>query len=117
MPRRVLKILVENFEIEDDIVVRSRDRLGFSDWMALHALPMPALKDAPFVPRTLWDAAHHETSVFDDIREQDRLVHHPFDSFSAVETFIRQAVDRSARRRHQDDALPDRPELAARSTC
>jgi polyphosphate kinase len=92
MPRRVLKLLMENFEVEDDIVVRSADRVGFSDWMALYRLPIPTLKDAPFVPRTLWDAAHHETSVFDDIREQDRLLHHPFDSFSAVETFIHQAV-------------------------
>ncbi len=91
MPRRVLKILVENFEVEDDIVMHSRDRLAFADWRALHALPMPTLKDAPFVPRTLWPP-HHETPVFDDIREQDRLVHHPFDSFSSVETFIRQAV-------------------------
>ncbi len=90
MPRRVLKILVENFEVEDDIVLHSRDRLGFSDWRALHGLPLPALKDAPFQPRTMWQRG--ETSVFDDIREQDRLVHHPFDSFSAVETFIRQAV-------------------------
>jgi polyphosphate kinase len=91
MPRRVLKILVENFEIQDDIVMHSRDRLGFSDWRALHALPIPALKDAPFVARTLWATLHHESSVFDDIREQDRL-HHPYDSFSSVETFIRQAV-------------------------
>jgi polyphosphate kinase len=92
MPRRVLKLLMENFEVEDDIVVRSGDRLGFSDWMALHRLPIPSLKDEPFVPRTLWDDSHHERSVFDDIREQDRLLHHPFDSFSAVETFIKQAV-------------------------
>jgi polyphosphate kinase len=95
MPRRVLKLLIENFEVEDDeddIVVRSADRVGFSDWMALHRLPMPTLKDAPFAPRTLWDAAHHDTSVFDEIREQDRLLHHPFDSFSAVETFVSQAV-------------------------
>jgi polyphosphate kinase len=90
MPRRVLNILVENFEVEDDIVMHSRDRLGFSDWRALHSLPLPTLKDVPFVPRTMW--LHHETSVFDEIREQDRLVHHPFDSFSAVETFVRQAV-------------------------
>ena len=29
--RRVLKILMENFEVEQDIVVRSGERLGFSD--------------------------------------------------------------------------------------
>ena len=92
MPRRVLKILIENFEIEDDIVMRSSDRLGFSDWMALCRLPHPSLKDAPFVARSLWDAAHHDTSVFDEIREQDRLLHHPFDSFAAVETFLQQAI-------------------------
>jgi polyphosphate kinase len=92
MPRRVLKILIENFEITDDIVLHSRDRLGFSDWRALYALPIPALKDAPFAPRTVWKRPPHESSVFDDIRDQDRLVHHPYDSFSSVETFIRQAV-------------------------
>ena len=40
MPRRVLNILVENFEIEDDVVVtRTANRLDFSDWMALHGCP------------------------------------------------------------------------------
>src|SRR5262245_56994273 len=92
MPRRVLKILIENFEVDDEIVTRSTDRLGFADWMALRRLPIPTLKDTPFVPRTLWNAAHHDSSVFDEIREQDRLLHHPFDSFAAVETFVRQAV-------------------------
>ncbi len=92
MSRRVLKLLIENFEITDDIVLHSRDRLGFSDWRALCALPIPALKDVPFVPRMLWKRPPLESSVFDDIREQDRLVHHPYDSFSSVETFIRQAV-------------------------
>jgi polyphosphate kinase len=92
MPRRVLNILAENFEIEDSIVTRTGSRLDFSDWMALHRLPLPHLKDTPFTPRTLWGKAHHESSVFDDIREQDRLVHHPFESFSAVEAFVEQAA-------------------------
>jgi polyphosphate kinase len=90
MPRRILKILVENFEVEDDIVVRSADRLDFSDWMSLYRLPLPQLKDAPFAPRRIW-TLHHENCVFDDIREEDILVHHPFDSFSSVETFLREA--------------------------
>jgi polyphosphate kinase len=91
MPKRVLGILVENFEIANDIVVHSKDRLGFADWRALLSLPMPTLKDAPFIPRALWDEQRHE-SVFDEIRERDRMVHHPYDSFAAVETFVRQAV-------------------------
>ncbi|MGE3177807.1 MAG: polyphosphate kinase 1 [Vicinamibacterales bacterium] len=92
MPKRVLNILAENFEIEDDVVVRSAGRLDFSDWMALHRLPLPLLKDAPFAPRMLWGQPGHESGVFDDIREQDRLVHHPFESFSAVEAFVSQAA-------------------------
>jgi len=91
MPRRVLNILVENFDVDDDIVVRSAERLDFSDWMALYKLPLPQLKDPPFIPRTLWAKAHHDNCVFDDIREEDYLVHHPFDSFAAVETFVKQA--------------------------
>jgi polyphosphate kinase len=91
MPRRILAILVENFEVDHDIVMHSRDRLGFADWRQLLSLPLPTLKDAPFIARTLWDNQRHD-SVFDEIRERDRLVHHPYDSFSAVETFVRQAV-------------------------
>jgi polyphosphate kinase len=88
MPRRVLNILVENFEIEDDVVTRTAHRHDFSDWMSLHKPPQPHLKDQSFTPRTLWAIAHHDTCVFDEICEDDYLVHHPFDSFSAVEAFI-----------------------------
>ncbi len=35
MPRRVLDILVENFEIDDEVLVRTSNRLGFGDWMEL----------------------------------------------------------------------------------
>jgi polyphosphate kinase len=92
MPRRVLNILAENFEIEDDVVTRTADRIDFSDFMSLHRLPLPHLKDPTFTPRTLWAIARHDTCVFDDIREEDSFVHHPFDSFSAVEAFIQQAA-------------------------
>ena len=45
MPRRVLNILVENFEVDEDVVVRTADRMGFGDWHALTKLHRPQLKD------------------------------------------------------------------------
>jgi polyphosphate kinase len=91
MPRRVLTTLIENFEVDDDIVIRSNQRLDLADWMALHRLPLPHLKDAPFVARAWWDPLR-DPCVFDDLREQDFLIHHPYESFSAVELFLQQAA-------------------------
>ena len=91
MPRRVLETLLDNFEADGDIVLRTAQRLDLSDWMALYRLPLPHLKDAPFTPRPLWNP-DRDRCVFDDIRDQDAFVHHPFDSFSAVETFLQQAA-------------------------
>jgi polyphosphate kinase len=51
MPTRVLNILVENFEVTDDVVLRTTDRLGFGDWGQLTRIHRPELKDAPFQPR------------------------------------------------------------------
>ena len=88
MPARVVRTLVENFEIEDEVVEKTSSRLDFSDWMALTRIAMPKLKDAPLAARTVWPAP---TNVFEEIQERDILVHHPFESFSAVETFLQQA--------------------------
>ena len=90
MPRRVLNILVENFEIDEDIVVRTDDRMEYGDWVQLTRLHRPQLKDPPFSPRVMWPAPGE---VFDDLREEDVLVHHPFDSFASVESFLKTAVD------------------------
>ncbi len=92
MPRRVLQILIENFEVDEDVVTRTSDRMGFGDWHELTALHRPALKDPAFSPRTLW-APDEADRVFEQIADQDFLVHHPFDSFTSVETFLRAAVD------------------------
>jgi polyphosphate kinase len=91
MPPRVLKILIENFEIDEDVVLRTSDRLGFGDWMELTKLHRPDLKDPPFSPRVLWRGDDPEV-IFDHLRYQDVLVHHPFDSFRTVEAFLRAAV-------------------------
>lgn len=89
MPPHVLSILIENFEIEEDVVARTSGRMGYGDWSELSRLHRPKLKDPPFSPPALWT---DKDAIFDAIREDDHLVHHPFESFVSVEAFLRAAV-------------------------
>ena len=89
-PKRVLNILMDNFEVSDDVVSKSSTRMAFADWLALARLHRPGLKDGSFVARTLW--RREDSELFEQLKYQDCLLHHPFDSFKSVETFIRVAV-------------------------
>ena len=91
-PARVLHILIENFEMTDDVVERNEGRLGFSDWMQLLRTHRPELKDPPFSPPMLWRADEDPEVLFDQLRYQDQLVHHPYQSFASVEGFLGAAV-------------------------
>src|SRR6185295_18246464 len=68
------------------------DRLGFGDWMQLTKIHRPELKDPPFSPSLLWRCDEDPEVIFDQIRYQDQLVHHPYQSFLSVEAFLRAAV-------------------------
>ena len=92
MPARVLNILVENFEMTEDLVERTDARLGFGDWMELTGVHRPELKDPPFSPRAIWSPDEDPDVLFDELRYQDQLVHHPYQSFMSVEAFLRAAV-------------------------
>jgi polyphosphate kinase len=92
MPPRIFNVLAENFEATDEIVVRTAHRLGFGDWMELTGIHRPELKDPPFSPHNLW---HHEEDpqiIFDQLRYQDQLVHHPYESFASFEAFLSASV-------------------------
>jgi len=91
MPQRVLDILAENFQADADVVVRSKHRLGFADWMRIARLHRAVLKDPPLRQRTLWQGATAD-EVFDRLKYQDVLVHRPWDSFLTFEHFLRSAV-------------------------
>ncbi len=92
MPARVISILLENFEVSDDVLVETPERMGFGDWAALTRLHLPQLKDPPFSPRHQWSDDDLDT-IFDQIKSRDYWVHHPFDSFSSVEVFLGAAVE------------------------
>ncbi len=93
MPPRILAILVDNFEIADDaVVVRTKDRISVGDWLQLYALHRPELKYAPYTPHSYWRADADPEEIFDQVRYEDIVVHHPYDSFGSVEGFVRAAV-------------------------
>ena len=92
MPARVLNILAENFEVTDDVILRTAYRMGFGDWLQLTKVHRPELKYPPFSPRTLWRHDEDPETIFDQLRYQDLLVHHPYEAFASVEAFLRAAV-------------------------
>jgi polyphosphate kinase len=60
--------------------------------MTLYDLDRPDLKDAPFTVRSpQWFTDYK--SIFEAIKQGDRLLHHPYDSYACVTEFINQAVD------------------------
>ena len=92
MPARMRQVLTEALAISSDEVVQLPGRLGLSDWMQLTRLHRPELKDAPFAARSLWRREEDPTVIFDRIRDEDLLVHHPYESFGTVETFVHAAA-------------------------
>jgi polyphosphate kinase len=60
--------------------------------MELYDVDRPDLKDAPIVP-TVPSWCTEYDNIFDAIRDGDRMLHHPYDSYDCVTGFINQAVD------------------------
>jgi polyphosphate kinase len=65
--------------------------LGGSALWGLVGVNQPELKHAPYIARVPEGFSEND-DIFATIRAGDRLVHHPYDSFSAVERFFQAAA-------------------------
>ena len=92
MPADMTKFLTEAIGVEAEDVYRIGGPLNVPDLMKLYKLERPDLKDAPFNPRTPAALRRPRLSIFDAIREQDILLHHPYTSFAPVTDFIAAAA-------------------------
>ncbi|HYZ35709.1 MAG TPA: RNA degradosome polyphosphate kinase, partial [Pseudonocardiaceae bacterium] len=95
MTEHVLELLLRELDVDPHDVVEVPGLLDLSCLWQLHALPIPELKDEPFVPAThpAFGEGESPKDIFATLREGDVLVHHPYDSFStSVQRFIEQAA-------------------------
>jgi polyphosphate kinase len=86
-------LLRKSLDLEEQDVYPIDGPLNIPDLMALCKLDLPELKDKPFTPATPPAlVAHKGETIFDAIRRQDILLHHPYESFTPVVEFISAAA-------------------------
>jgi polyphosphate kinase len=77
-----------NFELDPSQVFRTDGPVNLSRLMNLYSeVKRPALKYPAFVAREFKLSAK-STDIFDELRKHDVMLHHPFDSYKAVEEFV-----------------------------
>ena len=87
MPEEMVRYITSSLDLTDDDVYKIDGPLNIPGLMALYKLDKPELKDGPLVP-TVPASCGQEKPIFEVVKHQDVLVHHPFNSFSTVVDFI-----------------------------
>ena len=89
----IVERLRVNFELDEDQVFRGQGPVNLSRLMFFYDdVRRPDLKFPPFSPRSLV-LSRKSTNIFDELRQHDILLHHPYDSYDPVVEFIRQGAD------------------------
>jgi len=93
----IIERLRVNFELDADQVFRGDGPVNLSRLMFFYGdVQRPDLKFRAFTPKPLHLSRKSET-IFDELRQHDLLLHHPYDSYDPVVDFIQQGA--------QDDAV------------
>ena len=89
-PPDVVRMLLDNFDLPENAVYKINGPVNLNRVIQVYDLVhRPDLKFRPFQPRLLRDA----DAMFDNIRQGDVLLHHPYDAFAPVLELIRQAAE------------------------
>ncbi len=89
----IVERLVSTFELDESLVFRVRGPVNLQRLIHLYdETRRPDLKYAPFSARQV-AVGHDADSMFESIRRQDVLVHHPYESYDTVVSFIRTAAN------------------------
>ena len=91
MDKRLLKVLKKELSIRDESIYRIGGPLDLTFLMKMYSMPgFEHLKKKPHEP-VLPKVFSGEGDIFSKIRRQDILLHHPYEDFTPVINFIREA--------------------------
>src|SRR5690349_7414112 len=91
MPKDMVEYLTSSLKIDPEDVYKIDGLLDVPKLMELYGLDKPELKDKPLkavVPQALRKA----DNIFDAIKNEDVLLHHPYSSFISIVDFIQSAA-------------------------
>lgn len=92
MPEKMVKLLTAGIGLSPSEVDRVDGFIDIPDLMQLYSLDRPRLKERPIAAHMPTCLQKHE-SIFDVVKKQDVLLHHPYNSFGSVLDFIGEAAD------------------------
>ena len=88
----IIERLRVNFELDEDQVFRGEGPVNLSRLMFFYGdVNRPELKFPPFTPKPL-KLSPISANIFDELRQRDILLHHPYDSYDPVVDFIEQGA-------------------------
>ncbi|QQS32613.1 MAG: polyphosphate kinase 1 [Acidobacteriota bacterium] len=92
MPDKMVRLLTSGIGLANADVEKVEGFVDIPDLMQLYSLRRPRLKDRPIHP-VIPAPFQKSESIFDVVRKQDVLLHHPYTSFSTVTDFISEAAE------------------------
>ena len=92
MPNDMVEYLTKSLRIDSDDVYRIDGLLDVPGLMQLYGLNKPDLKDKP-LKAVVAPALRNKETLFDVIKKQDILLHHPYSSFGTIVDFIDAAAN------------------------
>jgi len=88
----IISRLVSTFELDESLLFRAQGPVNLQRLFHLYEeTPRPDLKYPPFSPRQV-RVGHDADSMFEAIRRQGVLLHHPYDGYDTVVKFLQTAA-------------------------
>jgi len=92
-PPNLEEMVREGLSADTALVAESAGFIGIADLGQLVEIDRPDLKFPPYTPRFPERIKEYDGDCFAAIKAKDFIVHHPYESFEAVVSFLRQAAE------------------------